>query len=203
MITLRAAQLEDAAAMAAVDQVSWPTNMSTGADGYHCRVLAYPAGQLLAVSNGEIVGVSTAQRITSEHLKQNSNNYARVTDSDRFTTSHNDAGEIYQLIGVSVLPKFRGFNLGRQLVDEQITRARQLPEIQRIIGFTRPAGHHEHAEIPMSTYISMHRSSGMHIDPVLAFHLEAGAEIVSLHKGFRPEDTESNGYGVLIEYPRN
>ena len=200
MITLRAAQLEDAAAMAVVDAASWPSGMATDADGYRSRVLAYPDGQLLAISNGEIVGVSTSQRISAEYLQRTSDSYSELTDNDRFTASHQNDGEIYQLIGVSVLPKFRGFNLGRQLVDEQINRARNIRGVERIIGFTRPAGHREHAEIPMSTYISMCRPSGMHVDPVLAFHLEAGARIVSIHPGFRPEDSESSCYGVLIEY---
>ena len=38
-------------------------------------------------------------------------------------------------------------------------------------------------------------------DPVLAFHQQAGARIISVHEGFRPEDLEALGAGVLIEYP--
>ncbi|MBM83778.1 MAG: hypothetical protein CMJ78_24745 [Planctomycetaceae bacterium] len=201
MITLRTATLEDVDAMAAVEAQSWPSGMAADATTCCCRVSAYAEGQLVAVQDDEIVGVSSAQRITESHLKQASHSYNEVTDSNRFTASHSDDGAIYQLIGVSVLPRFRGLNLGRQLVDHQIDRARGMAGIERIIGFTRPAKHHEQAHVPMTTYISLHRASGMHVDPVIAFHLEAGARIVSLHEGFRPNDAESSGYGVLIEYP--
>ena len=41
---------------------------------------------------------------------------------------------------------------------------------------------------------------GAHPDPGLNFHTSKGAEIVKTMPGWRPEDTENEGHGVLIEY---
>ena len=155
----------------------------------------------MAVSSGQIVGTASAQRVTSEFLAAHSNGYDAVTDHNRFTQSHAEDGEVYQLIGVGVQPDFRGQRLGRLLVDHQIERARGTAGIQRIVGFTRPAHFARHADISMSDYVHLRNEKGVWLDVVLAFHLEAGAKIVSIHPEFRPQDVDSRGYGILIEYP--
>lgn len=187
--------------MAEVDRQSWPAALATGVEGFRCRIAAFPEGQLVAESRGRIVGTAAAQRITSEFLAANMQRYDLVTDCNRFTASHTPQGELYQLIGVGVLPEFRGSRLGRQLVDRQIEQGRSLPGIQRILGFTRPAGFHRHRRLAIEIYVSLRGDDGRLVDPVLAFHLEAGARIVSIHADFRRNDHEACGYGVLIEYP--
>ena len=101
-----------------------------------------------------------------------------------------------------MLPEYRGQLLGRQIVDRQLEFARSLPDVHRILGFTRPIHYHRHRDIPIERYVQRAGPDGNLIDPVLAFHVDAGAGIVSIHPGFRPDDHEACGYGVLIEYPR-
>ncbi|MCA9115733.1 MAG: hypothetical protein KDA79_11660, partial [Planctomycetaceae bacterium] len=164
-----------------------------------------------------VVACGSAQRITSGFLQENRSSYNAITDEDRFTASHTPDGEIWQLIGVAAAPEARGLKLGRKLVDQQLANARGTPGIRRIIGFTRPAGYHRHAGLPIDEYlqrvsaglnhrppsssrIPAEKADSLH-DAVLAFHLRAGARIVSVHPGFRPNDRDACGYGVLIEYP--
>ena len=186
--------------MAHIDSQSWPPALATSAAEFLARIRVYPKGQLVAESNSQIVGAASAQRITEEFLGANDHQYDLVTDGNRFTNSHHPTGEIYQLIGVSVLPELRGRRLGRELVDHQIEFARSLSEIRRILGFTRPKEYHRHRQIPIERYVHECDSDRKLLDPVLAFHVEAGARIVSLHADFRPNDHEACGYGVLIEY---
>ena len=200
-VILRTANERDAADMAEVERQSWPSELAASESLCLARVNAYPHGQWVAESDGRIVGVSSAQRITAAFLDDNRGNYDQVTDGGRFANSHNDDGEIYQLIGVGVLPKYRGENLGRKLVDRQIEWARSLPGICRIVGFTRPAGYHKFQRMSIDEYVRAHDENGALVDPVLAFHLDAGARIVSIHPNFRPEDLEAVGFGILIEYP--
>ncbi len=187
--------------MARVEAASWPAELASPARTMLARVLAWPEGQLVAEADSRIVGVSTAQRITASFLCEHIASYEALTDQDRFTRSHHPEGEIYQLVGVGVLPDFRGHRLGRVLVDEQIARARRLPGIRRIIGFTRPVGYGQHPDLPVDEYVRWTDESGQPCDPVLAFHLTAGAKLVSVHPDFRPRDTASGRAGVLIEYP--
>jgi len=53
----------------------------------------------------------------------------------------------------------------------------------------------------IEAYVDLRNKTGRRFDPVLEFHLGSGASLVSTHQDFRPADTESLGYGVLIEYP--
>jgi GNAT superfamily N-acetyltransferase len=190
----------DAVAMSEVDRQSWPTSLATSVEGFRSRIEAFPSGQLVADSDGRIVGAAGAQRVTRAFFNAHIRDYDLVTDSDRFTASHDSHGEIYQLIGVGVAPEFRGGRLGRQLVDRQIAYARSLAGIERIMGFTRPAGFRKHQQLSIDQYVALRDSNGRHVDPVLSFHVSAGAQILSVHPGFRPNDEQSGGYGVLIEY---
>ncbi len=201
-VILRNAVLSDAAATADVDRNSWPSQLAASQPQFEQRIAAFPAGQWVAEIDGRIVGVSTAQRITQSFLDHNKHDYAAITDGGNFTNSHDPNGDIYQLIGVGVVREFRGGQLGRMLIDRQIEYARSLADVERIIGFTRPMRYHRRSELTIDEYLSMRTAGGSPIDPVVAFHVDAGAAIVSIHADFRPEDTESNGYGVLIEYPR-
>ena len=197
---MRAATASDAAAMAGVDRQSWPARLATTAEEFAARIAAYADGQLVAVSAGRIVGTASAQRITANFLAAQSHTYDSITDGNRFTRSHTGDGEIYQLVGVGVLPEVRGRRLGRLLVDRQIELARGLVGVVRIVGFTRPAAYSQHATIPIEDYIPARNSDGELLDPVLAFHIDAGARVVSVHRDFRPVDSDACGYGVLIEY---
>lgn len=200
-LIIRPATVTDSTAMARVDAASWPTELATTAAEWVARILAFPAGQFVAERNGRIVGSSSAQRITNSFLTNNQETYDLVTDTNRFTGSHTADGEIYQLVGVGVLPECRGENLGRQLVDRQISCARSLPDVTRIVGFTRPAEYHQHDTVAIEDYVHCRSKLGHFVDTVLGFHLDAGARVVSTHANFRSNDVASRGYGVLIEYP--
>jgi GNAT superfamily N-acetyltransferase len=197
---LRAAEPADAAAIARVEAASWPAALAASEAQILARVQTCPEGQLVAILDGELVGYAAAQRVTQEFLHAGPLVYDRLTDSGTLAGSHDPQGEIYQLIGVGVSPAGRGHRLGRVLVDRQLELARATAGIRRILGFTRPAGYHRHGDIPIDEYVARRDDRGKRIDPVLSFHLDAGARLVSIHPQFRPADRESRGYGVLIEY---
>jgi GNAT superfamily N-acetyltransferase len=198
---LRNALASDLPGIVAVENLSWPVALAATAEQAAARIAAYPHGQWVAEVECRIVAVVWSQRITESFLASHAASYDQLTDGGRFTKSHDPRGEIFQLIGVGVSPEARGLRLGRMLVDREIEIARSLTNVRRIIGFTRPVGYHQHVGMALSNYIAMRDNEGKHVDPMLAFHVEAGAKIVSLHSDFRPEDIEAGGNGVLIEYP--
>lgn len=198
---LRNATVADTVAMAEIDRQSWPEELATTRTEFEARIAAYPEGQWVAEEAGRILGVASAQRITEECLQKNGASYAALTDGNRFTRSHTPDGEIYQLVGVGVSPKYWGRQLGRKLVDQQIAFARSLPGVRRIVGYTRPARYYRHQNLMIEDYVDACREDGRRVDPILAFHLEAGARLVAIQPNFRPNDRQACGYGVLIEYP--
>jgi hypothetical protein len=198
---IRRASPDDAAALAAIEREAWPAAMAADALQVHARLTAFGEGQLLAEVAGEPVGVAWSQRVNAAHLSAEPVTFARLTDHGRFSRSHDPHGDIYQLIGVAVAAAGRHARLGRRLVDAEIALARSLPGVRRIVGFTRPVGFAKYPPLSIEQYAALRDDEGRRLDPMLAFHLGAGARLVSLHANYRPEDIEARGYGALIEYP--
>lgn len=197
---LRRATLDDLAGIVAVEQAAWPATLAMDASAIRARLETFPAGQLVEEEQGQIVAYAAAQRLNVSFFEQHRMSFAALTDGGTIRASHDEKGEIYQLIGVGVMPRARGSGLARALVDRQIEQARQLRGVRRIVGFTRPVGYHRHRDMNIEQYVRWRTPQGQVVDPVLAFHLMEGAKLVAVQAGFRPEDTECGGYGVLIEY---
>jgi len=201
LLTMRRAVPDDAEALARIDAESWPAPLAAGADAWRSRIERFPEGQIIALFDGEPAAVATAQRISSEFFAAGPITYQRLTDGGTFRRSHDPTGDIYQLVGVGAGTIVRGFGVGRRLIDRQIEQGRSMPGVRRILGLTRPARYHRHPEMPIDDYVNLRNKTGRRSDPVLEFHLGSGAGLISVHAGFRPDDGESLGYGVLIEYP--
>ena len=200
-VTIRNARPEEVRRLAEIEAACWPPGVAADAECFAARLRAWPEGQWAAEMDGRVVGVATSQRIRPGFLLAEPVTYERVTDGNRFARSHCPDGEVFQLVGVSVSPEARGARLGRVLVDHELAFARALPGVRRIVGFTRPVGYCRRPDLPVEEYAALRREDGRWADPVLDFHLGAGARIVSFHPNFRPEDPEALGYGILIEYP--
>jgi predicted N-acetyltransferase YhbS len=200
LITIRTAAPADAEALAQIDAESWPAPLATTVDQWRSRLEAFAEGQLVIDYDGQAAVVAAAQRITEAFLHAGPMTHQRLTDGGTFARSHDPLGEIYQLVAVGASAVVNGLGLGRKLIDRQIEQARALPGIKRIIGLTRPARYHRHPELSIEEYAEQRNKTGRRYDPVLEFHLGAGAKLVSTHADFRPDDDQARGYGVLIEY---
>lgn len=200
LLTFRTATPADAETLAAIDAECWPAAMAPSLADWRSRLDVYATGQLVLEYQGRPAVVAAAQRIGESFLHDGPTTYARLTDGGSFRRSHDPAGEIYQLVGVGASAIVNGLGLGRKLIDRQIEQARSLPGVQRILGFTRPARFHTQPDLSIEEYLELRNRAGRRYDPVLEFHLGSGAQVVSTHADFRPEDTEARGYGVLIEY---
>ncbi len=201
-MNIRLAQPRDAEEIATVEAESWPASLAADRTQVAARLAAAPEGQLVAEIDGRIVAVAWSQRVSRRFFAETPAQFDQLPNHGTFTDTHDPNGEIYQLIGVGVSPVGRGARLGRQLVDAQLELARNLPGVERILGFTRPVGYAARHDVPIEEYVRLKSSSGRWTDPMLAFHLGAGAKLVSIHAQFRPADVEAAGYGILIEYPR-
>ncbi|MEQ8786267.1 MAG: GNAT family N-acetyltransferase [Pirellulaceae bacterium] len=197
---LRCATPADVAAMAAAEEASWPAELASTAEQIAARIDVFPAGQLVADLDGQVSGAVYAQRLTAEFFAACPKTYDALTDHGRFTRTHTDDGEIYHMIGVSVLPEARGGGLGRLLVDRQIKIGQAMPGVRRSLGITRPVRYHRHRELLIEDYVHLRDDLGAWIDPVLDFHFQAGARLIAIYPGYRPEDQQTLRYGVLIEY---
>ncbi|MEO1997553.1 MAG: GNAT family N-acetyltransferase [Planctomycetaceae bacterium] len=201
MIRFRQATLADVDTVTDIESGSWPAALAAPRRAIVSRISVFAAGQWLAVRNRQIVGVAFAQRIRTDQLDTRPLSYARLTGDGTFQTTHADEGAVYQLVGVGVRPEAQGFGAGRRLIDRQLEFARSLHGIERIVGFTRPVGFHKYPNLSIDEYVVRRSADGRIEDPVLSFHLDSGAQLVSVHPEFRSDDRDARGWGVLIEYP--
>jgi len=81
------------------------------------------------------------------------------------------------------------------LVNDAVRRTRETAGVERIVGVTRPVDYVKHSGESIAKYIQRKT------DPVLEFHRAGGALILAGYANYRPGDAQTNGYGVLIEYP--
>ncbi|MFH0963431.1 MAG: GNAT family N-acetyltransferase [Planctomycetota bacterium] len=200
MIRIRNARSDEVAILAEVEGYCWPNGLAATAEFFGSRIRTYTEGQWIAELGGEVVAVASSQRISENFLASGPVRYDILTDRGRFTRSHDPRGEVLHLVSVSVLPGVRGFGVGRKLVDHEIAVARALAGVQRIIGITRPRRFSRHPGMSIEEYVAARTENGSFIDPVISFHLGSGARLVSIHAGYRPEDTDAGGYGVMVEY---
>ena len=199
-LVIRNARLEEASLLARVETLCWPNGLGVTGETFAERVRTYAAGQWVAELCGEVVGVASSQRITQAFLTSAPVTYDALTDRGRFIGSHDPEGEILHLVTVSVSRSAGGLGVGRRLVDRELVVARRLARVRRVIGVTRPKGFSRHAGMSIDEYVAARHDGGYALDPVLNFHLTAGARLLSVHPDYRPDDAQARGYGVMIEY---
>jgi 3-oxoacyl-(acyl-carrier-protein) synthase len=110
---------------------------------------------------------------------------------------HSSNGSILQLVGVFVHPDFASMQIGAALRDFALLSTRFHPFIEDVVAFTRCSNCIHVAEDEYASYVFQSD------DPTLQFHVSGGAEIVSIRKNYRLEDTLNYGNAVLIRYPSN
>lgn len=203
ILSIRNARPDEVGPLAELESACWPNGLGATADQMARRIEVYPEGQWVADLAGERVGLAASQRISAAFLASTPVTFNAITDRGGFTRSHDPRGEILQLVSVSVSRGARGLGIGRRLVDHMINVAYALGGVRRVLGVTRPNRFNRRPNMSIEEYVAARRENGIFLDPTLHFHLGSGARVVSIHPGYRPEDFESRGYGVLIEYDLN
>jgi len=189
---LRLAEVADLPSLVHLEELAWPKRMQGSLEVLHRRLEASPTTNLVCELGGRVVAVLYMQRIES----------LDVLDMVQFmnvSSAHSPAGHLLQLISIAVHPDFAGMNLGRELKEFGLHLARLDSTIDGVIGVTRCSREFQQYDGPMIEYVDAH-FSGARTDSTLDFHSSAGAHFVRLVEGFRPEDTDNGGTGVVIAY---
>ena len=147
------------------------------------------------VFEGAVIAVIYSQRINSIQSLIRDNQVTWETED----SLHEPLGLVLQLFRVNTFKKqFHTFPAGSVLRDFCLTLAERMA-LNSVCAVTRTRGF----KPDTSTYedhVNQKVVEGAHPDPGLNFHTSKGAEIVKTMPGWRPEDTENEGHGVLIEY---
>ena len=153
----------------------------------------YPEGQFVLERDGDVVGVIYSQRIKSKDDLSS----MRTDTSWKF---HDKTGGVVQLLGVSILPQYQGHGFGDELLEYLLNHCRKIKDATSFVGVSFCKNYHKQTEQNFGKYIYSKDKYGSVKDPVLRFHERHGGKVSGVLKGYRPDDHENEGNGILISY---
>jgi len=188
---IRFAELDDLPSLAHLEELAWAENLRASQAVLKKRLETSPTTCLVCEMEGKVVAVLYMQRI----------NGIETTDNQRFmeiSSTHVPDGSVVQLIAIATDPEVSNLGIGSELRSFALHLARLEPTVVSVIGVTRCRDFKGYSG-SMQEYVDEH-SSGKLVDPIVDFHTSFGAEAVRIVPGFRPEDVDNQGVGVLIQY---
>ncbi|MBN2332781.1 MAG: GNAT family N-acetyltransferase [Deltaproteobacteria bacterium] len=166
-------------------------------DEYHALIDTFPEGQICIEDKGTVVAAALAILVNAVDFESR-HTYEDVVGGGMMT-AHDSRGDSLYGIDVFVTPDYRGLRLGRRLYAAR----KELCETMNLKGIIfggRIPGYGEHAEnMSPAEYIQKVKVNEIY-DPVLSFQLANDFHIKKILKNYIPEDSESNAYGVLMEW---
>ena len=188
----RLARPEDIERLLELDEACWSEALRSSAETISKRIAANPDGNCVFEFDGRIVGVLYTQRIAD----------ADVLDRIRYTeidALHRPGGVCLQLIAFNIDPEFQGQGLGDEFLEFGLHWLGLKAGVQQIVGVSR-CRNFAAARTTLDEYVRSRDSEGRLLDPILRLHESHGARVRGLIPGYRPEDIDNLGAGVLIEY---
>ncbi|HEX8387280.1 MAG TPA: GNAT family N-acetyltransferase, partial [Rubricoccaceae bacterium] len=165
----------------------------------------FPEGQIGVEVEGQLVGSSSSLVLDVDEFA-GGHSWTRVTDGGTIRT-HDPEGDTLYGIEVVVDPAFRGMRIGRRIYDARKALVRRLNLRRMMIGGRLPgyaaavAADEAAGRPPQSVQAYVESVLDREIvEPVLTFQLANGFTIKRVVPGYLPDDEESRGYGVLMEW---
>ncbi|HTD56668.1 MAG TPA: GNAT family N-acetyltransferase, partial [Silvibacterium sp.] len=190
---IRLAGESDLAALEDLECACWPIRLQTSGDRLLTRLRTFPGGQLVLVADRRVVAVVYSQRTDVEA------DLAGLTMWTAETLHRPNARQVY-LLGIAVRPELQHRNFGSALLEFMLQRSSRQRGVERVVGVTRCKDMARYPQVMPDEYIRLRNEFGGLVDTTLRFHELHGAEIVGLVPGYRPEDDENHGHGVLVRY---
>lgn len=158
------------------------------------HVERFPAGAMVAVLDGDIVGSATSliTHFTGEH-----HTWAEIAD-DGFISTHDPTGDSLYGIDLCVSPVVRGRGVAKALYDARKSLVVELG-LKRFLAGARVPGYHTVAErMSCEEYVDAVVRGEMN-DLVLSFMLKQGLRPVQVIPGYI-DDAESLDHAVLVSW---
>ncbi|HKR62425.1 MAG TPA: beta-ketoacyl synthase N-terminal-like domain-containing protein, partial [Thermoanaerobaculia bacterium] len=144
-------------------------------------------GSYVIEYGGRVAGVVHTQRIANVEL-------LRTTNQAVADALHDPAGAFVHLLGLSVDRDARSIGLGDHLLKFVLQMASVQPSVEGVAGVTRCRDYRADRDGSLIDYVARRE------DANLRFHHGHGATIGELIAGYRPDDVENGGFGVLVQY---
>ena len=164
---------------------------------FAAQVTRFPEGQLCIEDHGRVVAAAISLIVDYRRFGDR-HTYRQITGNG-FLTTHDPHGDTLYGVDIFVHPDYRGMRLGRRLYDARKALCRKLNLRAFVVGGRIP-GYARHMDtMTPSDYVEQVKAKEI-FDPVLSFQLANDFHIRGLIPGYSPEDSESRGYAVLLEW---
>ncbi|MBU1056206.1 MAG: bifunctional GNAT family N-acetyltransferase/carbon-nitrogen hydrolase family protein [Proteobacteria bacterium] len=166
-------------------------------DEYNALIDNFPEGQICIEDKGAVVAAALSILVNAEEFESR-HSYEDVVSGGKMTGHDPDGNAVYG-VDIFVDPDYRGLRIGRRLYDARKELCEKL-NLKCIIFGGRIPGYGEHSDaMSPSEYIQKVKANEIY-DPVLSFQLSNDFHIKKIIKNYIPEDTQSQAYGVLMEW---
>ena len=196
-LRVRGARFEDFAAMRALQRACAPHVPPWTLRQFESRMHAFPEGQLVAVTDGQVIGAAASLVVQWDEYAAD-RSWKSITGDGLFTT-HDPAGRTLYSEDLVADASRRGFGIARALLQAQRRLARRL-NLRRIITTAR-LSRYASAHEPVSPELyAMRVIWGDLADPAMQFKLSQGFQYCGILHGYAPEDAASGGHAALLAW---
>jgi GNAT superfamily N-acetyltransferase len=194
---VRNTRREDYAAIRAVQRDSTPHVPPWSLRQLEAQVHAFPAGQLAAMSDGQLAGA--AATLVVDWADYGLEHTWRGITADGTFATHDETGNTLYCAALVTDTTRRGFGGARALVQAQRRLCRRM-NLARIVTTARIPGYAEQREAMGAEDYARRVVWGEMEDPALRFALAHGYQFCGVVPGYLPEDSESGGYAALLAW---
>ena len=193
---IREIKKEDLNSVLMLEQKTWGTNAATK-ENLDSRFKVFPSGNLVAETEGKIIGFVSAVIINNKTFVE-SRTWYDYTDNGNINAVFDKEGDILFGISLTVDPDFRQHKVGSKLL-LQIARMAIEHRVKFGVLGGRIPYYHKYMEIPVEEYILMKNKKGKILDPELRLYRRMGLEVVKVQKDYF-RDPDSLNYGVILKW---
>ena len=196
-VRVREARLEDFAAIRALQRLAAPHSAPCSLRQLESRLLAFAAGQMVAVCDGQVVGAASSLRVPWDERSVD-HTWRGITAEGHFTTHDPDARTLYGA-ELFVDSSRRGFGAGRTLHQARRRLCRRL-DLRRIITTARLPGYGAVREVLTPEGYVMRVIWGDIHDAAMRFQMAQGFQYCAILRHYLPEDEDSCGHAALMAW---
>lgn len=194
---VRAARLEDYAAVRALQRESAPYVPPCSLKQFESRIHAFPEGQFVATLDGQVVGASGSLIVDWDDY--GAEHTWRSITGDGYFSTHDARGRTLYAIEPAAGATTRGFAVERALFQAQRRLCRRM-NLKRIIATARLPGYAQARAAMSPDQYAMRVVWGEIADPALRFRMAQGFQYCGVMRDYQPEDAESCGHAALLAW---
>lgn len=165
---------------------------------FQAQLEAFPDGQICIEDKGKVVAAAFSVIVNYQKFGDR-HTWEEIT-GDASLTTHDPDGDILYGVDFMVSKDYRNLRLGRRLYEGRKELCRNL-NLKAIMAGGRIPNYRKYADaMTPEEYIKAVKVKDIY-DPTLTFQLSNGFQVKRLLKAYWPEDTASQGYATLLQWP--